>query len=254
MSASAEPRQLAFDFHRHRRVSFDAYLAGPNAEAVDGLRSLVRRPQRQSVYLWGGCGVGKTHLLEALCCEAMDAGLRFGFLPLKEAARLAPALCEGLGTLDGACVDDLDCVAGDEVWEAALLALYNALRDRGGLWAASGSRAPAEGAIASADFRSRLGWELVYQLKALADEDKRLLLSRRAAQRGLALGEEVVEFLLVHCRRDPGSLCALVERIDAASLSAQRRVTIPFVKALIESGAGEPDFHGECREPSKEGV
>ncbi|MGQ0656514.1 MAG: DnaA regulatory inactivator Hda [Chromatiales bacterium] len=232
-------RQLTFDFHRYRAATFDTYFPGSNAEAVDMLRSLAVTGEGQSVYLWGGPGAGKTHLLEALCAEAAAGGYRLGFLPLKDAAHLGPALCEGLETLDIVCVDDLDCIAGREAWEQALLVLYNALRDRNGLWLVSSRVAPGGSGVQLADFRSRLSWGLVYQIKPLADEDKRSLLARRASQRGLELSGEVVEFLLNHYPRDPGSLCALLERLDASSLSARRRVTIPFVKALIESETGD---------------
>ncbi len=57
-----------------------------------------------------------------------------------------------------------------------------------------------------------------------------------AAQRGLELGPEVAAFLLRRVRRDTHELAALVERLDAAALAAQRALTVPFVREVLEAG------------------
>ena len=227
--------QLALNFQRNLGATFATYFGAANAEAVATLQSLVSAENTQYVYLWGQPGTGKTHLLQAVCDQATSAGRAPAFVPLKNAEGFNPEICEGLENLDLVCIDDLDAVAGQEGWERALFALYNALRDRRRVLVMSSQVSPRDSAVQLADFRSRLSWGLVYQLKPLSDEDRRLLVKQRAQQRGLELPEDVLGFMLNHCPRDPGSLSALVDRLDAASLSAQRRVTIPFVKRLLES-------------------
>ena len=59
------------------------------------------------------------------------------------------------------------------------------------------------------------------------------LSSRRARLRGLELPPETGRYLLNHYRRDMASLCALLDELDLASLAAQRRLTIPFVKGIL---------------------
>jgi DnaA family protein len=226
--------QLSFDFHRNQSAGFTSFYPGANAEVLAALQSLAVNPRAQAVYLWGGQATGKTHLLQALC-HASAAHRRVVFLPLRDAVGHGSSICEGLEYLDLVCIDDVDTVAGDAGWEQALFALFNALRDTNGILAVSSRTAPRECTVQLADLRSRLAWGLVYQLKPLSDNDKRGLLIARAQQQGFHLSSEVVDFILHRCPRDIASLCAVFDRINAASLSAQRHVTIPFVRELLEA-------------------
>jgi DnaA family protein len=83
------------------------------------------------------------------------------------------------------------------------------------------------------DLVSRLGWGPVFQLSALTDIEKRGALQLRAHRRGLEMGDEVADYLLKRCPRDMDSLFNLLNRLDHASLAAQRRLTIPFVRQLL---------------------
>jgi DnaA-homolog protein len=237
MSASSPPgAQLPLDFHRNQSARFESFFPGVNAEVVAALRGLAQSPAAQPVYLWGAVGSGKSHLLQALCEARMTAtGAPVAYLPLREAAAHGAGLADGLASRPLVCVDDVDCIAGDRDWERALFGLYNAMRDRGQTLVVSAACAPRELRIELPDLRTRLGWGLVYQLKAMDDADKHALIIERSRTRGLVLAEEVVEYMLRRLPRDVGGLCAFIDRIDAASLSAQRHVTIPFVKSLLEA-------------------
>jgi DnaA family protein len=96
--------------------------------------------------------------------------------------------------------------------------------------------APRDLPLELADLRTRLGWGLVYQLRALDDDDKCALIRQRGRDRGLDIAAEVAEFLLRRVPRDVGRLCEIIDTIDSASLAAQRHVTIPFVRSLLDAG------------------
>ncbi len=227
--------QLPFDFHRDQSAVFQSYYAGGNEEVLGALRNLSAVAAAQLVYLWGPTGTGKSHLLQAMCHAASTSlGRAVSYLPLREAAVHGPQICEGLESCALVCIDDLETVAGDHDWEHGLFALFNRLRDGGRTMVASGTVAPRASPIVLADLRSRLEWGLVYQIHPLTDEDKRGLLLERGRQRGLTLDAGVVDYVLRHHPRDVSSLCAFVERLDKASLSAHRHVTIPFVKSLLD--------------------
>jgi DnaA family protein len=61
------------------------------------------------------------------------------------------------------------------------------------------------------------------------------ILTLRAHERGLDLPDDTAQYLLRRCPRDLPGLMALLERLDSAALSAQRRLTVPFVKAVLEA-------------------
>jgi DnaA family protein len=87
------------------------------------------------------------------------------------------------------------------------------------------------------DWRSRAGSCVVYQLRELDDEGRLEALRLRAAQRGLTLPYETSEYLLKRMPRDLRSLFDILDKLDEASLVAQRRLTIPFIRDALEKHA-----------------
>ena len=246
--SAAPRRQLALNLRLRDASSFENFHAGPNRELVDHLVRAVAglgagTPVRAAtwVYLWGEAGSGKSHLLEAACRAAQTRDRTAAYVPLRERATLTPALLEDLDQAALVCVDDIDAVAGDADWERALFALYERLRARGGLLLVAGRVAPAGLGIHLPDLASRLAAGHVYALQPLADADKSAALRARARSRGLEMGEEVAAYLLARYPRDLHSLFALLERLDAAALAAQRRLTIPFVRAVESPGVANSE-------------
>jgi DnaA family protein len=97
----------------------------------------------------------------------------------------------------------------------------------------SGNQSPTTLPIKLLDLRSRLSWGLVIQLMELSDEDKINTLKLHAARRGFDLPESVGQFLISRCSRNMHDLHQLLNRLDDASLAAQRKITIPFVKNIL---------------------
>jgi DnaA family protein len=236
MTAARFPhRQLPLKLYPTHDQALEHFIVGNNAEIHTQVRALARGETTRPLHLWGGAAAGKTHLLTAACAEAMKQGLRSVYLPLREAINgLTASVCEGLETLDLVCVDDVDVIGGRPDWELALLHLYNQITDQGGRWLAASAVNPQETKINLADLKSRLGWGLVFHLQPLTDDLRRQVLMQRAQRRGFELGGEVADYLLHRVPRDLERLCMLLDRLDAASLSTQRRVTIPLAKTLLE--------------------
>jgi DnaA family protein len=88
------------------------------------------------------------------------------------------------------------------------------------------------------DWRSRAAACVVYQLRELDDAGRVEALRLRAAQRGLQLPYETSEYLLKRLPRDLRSLFDVLDQLDEASLAAQRRLTIPFIRDALEKHAG----------------
>lgn len=101
---------------------------------------------------------------------------------------------------------------------------------------AAGRAHPQQLGLALPDLVSRLRWGLVFRLLELPEADKKALLQCRARARGLELPGDVLDYLLVHHRRDAAFLFAVLDRLDQASLRAQRRLTIPFVRRVLAQG------------------
>lgn len=225
MSQLALPLQLA------DHAVFASFLATGNETAVGVLRGLAAGGDGSGCWLWGATSTGKTHLLQAVCDLAGDQS---AYVPLSIFGDAEPALLEGLSSRMLVCVDDIDTVAGNAAWEHGLFVLYNQIVDAGGRMIAAAQAAPRAINFDLADLKSRFTALPAFQLQALDDAATKRALQLRAGHRGLDLPDDTAQFLLSRSRRDMASLYGLLDKLDDAALRAQRRLTIPFVKDVLD--------------------
>lgn len=213
------------------------YVGAP-AGLPEALRALAAGSTSAGIYLHGDRAIGKTHLLLATCAEAEAANVRAAYLTLRGLRGRVRAALDGLERADLVAMDDVDAVAGNRDDEVALFDLHNRLHDaaRGVLYAAD--RAPDALPLVLPDLRSRLAQCVRWPLPVLDDAGRAELLRQRAAARGLDFDEAALEWLLRRCSRDLGNLTAIFERLDRASLAAQRRLTVPFLRQVLEADSG----------------
>lgn len=227
--------QLPLPLRLSAAARFDNFVAGPNTEAVTAVRHMATEADAAVLFLSGAAGGGKSHLLQAACRQAVAGGADAAYLPFAEWGDLDRGVLEGLEHYALLAVDDLDVIAGRRDWEEALFHLFNRVREAGGRWLSAAYAAPDRLGLCLPELRSRLGWGSVYSLQTVDDAARLQILRVRAHERGLELPEDTAQFLLRRCPRDLPALMALLERLDTASLAAQRRLTVPFVQAVLGS-------------------
>ncbi|MDT8428247.1 MAG: DnaA regulatory inactivator Hda [Pseudomonadales bacterium] len=189
------------------------------------------------LWLWGKKGSGCSHLLQALCHQLDDKGLRAVYVPLQEHAQIAVDMLSGLESLDIVCLDGMEAVAGLPDWEHALFRLYNLMLARKVRLVVSAGCAPAQLNVTLPDLASRMQTALVFQLHALDDEGKKAALQLRARSLGFDLPDEVVRYLLDHYSREASRLFAVLGQLDKLSLQRKRRITLPLLKELLQGSA-----------------
>jgi DnaA-homolog protein len=224
-------RQLPLSVRLPVHAVFESFAVGANAEIVAALRDRNPTP----LWLWGGWGVGKTHLLQATCAAAAAAGFGKGaYFPLDPALGLPPEALLGYERAGVLCIDDVDKIAGSEPWERALFELFNAAQEVATKLVFASAAAPRAVDWRLEDWRSRASACIVYHVQELDDASRAEALRLRATQRGLQLPQETAQYLLKRMPRDLPSLCRLLDELDEASLVAQRRLTIPFIRDALE--------------------
>ncbi|GMR07985.1 MAG: DnaA regulatory inactivator Hda [Gammaproteobacteria bacterium] len=225
--------QLPLQISLSDTATFNNYLPGENLAAVETLKHSRADDSGPCVYLWGPPGCGKSHLLQSLCHDYAARGESALYLPLGRYQEYSADILEGLDAMDAVCLDDIHAICGLTEWETAIFHLYNRINDASGRLLVAANAAPAGLGMSLADLASRLSSAVVFHLRQLADEDRQQALRLRAGARGIHMPEEVAAYLLKRCPRDMQSLFDLLDRLDVASLSAQRKLTIPFVRELI---------------------
>jgi DnaA family protein len=231
--------QLPLAWRWPRRQRFEHFHAGANAAAVAAVRALANDASAPWVYMHGGAGSGRTHLLMAACQAAHAAGRVVQYLPLSTLADKATAL-RGVPGNELLALDDIGAIAGDRDAEHALFDLYNRARAEGSALLFAADAAPSQLQLTLPDLRSRLGACTQFALKPLDDAERRGVLQAQATARGIQLDDSVLDWLFSRYARDLGALLELLDRLDRASLAAQRRITVPFLRDFLRQAGHAP--------------
>lgn len=226
-------RQLPLGVRLSDRARLSSYVPGANVEALAALGALLAPGGAGALWLWGPAGSGRSHLLQAACAAVGDAG----YFPLEELAALGPECLAGAAALGLVAIDDAQRVAGDAAWERGLLFLHREIEAAGGRLLLAAASAPRHAGFALPDLASRLAATTVHALQPLDEAGQREALRLRAAVRGLELPEETASYLQRRHPRDMPTLLALLEKLDVEALSAQRRLTIPFIRQALGRAA-----------------
>ena len=226
-------KQMALDIGLAPVPTLDNFVPVGNEAALEHVRLWTGNPLRSPVptFLWGEGGSGKSHLLRAVREALREHGARVGWI---DAAHLHPG--EFDDDWEVVILDDCQLYTAEQQ-AAAFNWFVNAQTPSQGAarWVlAAADRPPADLQLRE-DLRTRLGWGHVFQLKALGETERRAVLRRAADERGVFLGDEVMDFMLNRFSRDLSSLMMLLDQLDAYALRTQRAITIPLIKSMLDN-------------------
>lgn len=215
------------------RATFDQFWPGGNEQLIEHLRSAALGSQDTFLFLWGAAESGKSHLLQAACHCAHSDGRVVSYLPMRDLRFAGPEIFIGLEERHLVCLDDIEAILGEPALELALLNLFNTMRERSHCLMVAASSPPGELPTQLADLGSRWSWGVVYRINPLNEEDTLSAIELCARELSLDLPPRVKRYLIARCRRDFGFLRRLLGELDRATLAAQRKLTIPFVKQIL---------------------
>ena len=226
--------QQLLDFPLASAATFETFIEAGDGQVTRMLKEMFCTGGFQpQVFLWGQQGVGKTHLLQAVCHYAGEQKVGAIYLPLKSFVSNSAVVLDGLESMPFICVDDLDTVCGIGEWERALFNLINRSREFGTTIIFASTIGLQELRIELRDLQSRLSWGPVFRLEVLSEDQRVEVLRKYASVREFDLPDEVISYLLNHFPRDLASMLEVLGRLDEASLREQRKITVPFLKQLI---------------------
>jgi DnaA family protein len=231
--------QLALSVQLPDDEVFDSYLSESNHSVVSQLSLFVENillpnsKKPKFFYLFGLTGVGKSHLLHASSAYASQLGKTSVCLSCSELLGLSVEVLDGLEHIDFICLDDIQLIADNKIWQQAIFDLYNRVLEQNNSLLISGNQSAIQLGLTLPDLVSRLTWGLTEQLKPLNDIEKIAALQFRASKRGLILSDDSANFLLNRLSRAMSNLIDSLDLLDKASIREQRKITIPFIKDIL---------------------
>ncbi|WP_235609594.1 DnaA regulatory inactivator Hda [Azospira sp. I13] len=215
-------RQLLLDLMPESPPSLANFVPDGNEEALAALADWFSGAQPLFL-LWGEAGSGKSHLLQASGLLYVDGAAD------ADLAAIPPET-------DGLAVDNVQALS--DAGQIALFNHFNRLRlavENGlpGKLLVAAEQPPAALAVRE-DLRTRLGSALIFRLRPLSDAEKLAALSAQAADRGLKLSREALNYLMNRSSRDMRNLSALLAALDRYSLEHQRPITLPLLREVLQ--------------------
>jgi len=222
------------------RLSFDNFVVGkPNEFAYAACQRAAdtERPAFNPLFLYGGVGLGKTHLMHATA-----AAMRQNF-PEKRVLYLTAekflyqfiralraqetvAFKELFRSVDVLLVDDVQFLCGRDATQEEFFHTFNALVDQGRQVIVSADTSPTDMEGLEERVRSRLGWGLVVELNPTNYELRLSILEAKAAEIGLDVDRRVLEFVAQRIVTNVRELEGALNRIAAHSQLGGRAITV----------------------------
>ncbi|MBT8149095.1 MAG: DnaA regulatory inactivator Hda [Pseudomonadales bacterium] len=237
------PRQFTLPLKFDSALAFATFWAGSNAQLVAHLIALSEGRAQGWAYIAGSHGSGVSHLLQASVNQASAAGQQVIYLSLQEmliqagehSELNAAELMDAMEHYQLLCIDDIDALADQPLWQEALFYLLVKLQAQPNVRVIfGGSDGPNNLGLALADLRSRLAGATQFRLQPYSDTDKLRIMQYHAAQRGCEISDEVAQYIVQRFSRDLPSLIDAVHRLDQYAMSESRKLTIPFAKKILQ--------------------
>ncbi len=191
----------------NEEYTFEDYIVGPgNRLAQAASQAVAEAPARayNPLFLYGGVGLGKTHLLHAIGQTSYYQGLQVLYISseqftndLVEAIRThtTDAFRDKYRNAEVLLVDDIQFIAGKESTQEEFFHTFNALRDTGHQIVLSSDRPPKAMVTLEERLRSRFEWGLIVDIQPPNFETRLAILRKKAERRGVEISDNVLEFI-----------------------------------------------------------
>lgn len=220
----SEPRQIPLDLGHRPAMGRADFLVGPaNSDAVAWIDRWPEWPNR-ALAIFGPAGCGKSHLARVFATRADAAIVPAADIDLRRAEVLA-------NEKRALVIEDGDSLAHPR----AILHVLNALRESARGLLITGREPPARWAVALPDLASRLKALTAVGIQPPDDEMFAAILVKLFADRQIAIGPEVVTYLVRRIDRSFDAARRIVAAADESAMAEGRAITVPLVKRLTDS-------------------
>jgi len=235
----------------HPDYTFDSFVVGPSNRLAHASCIAVSQSPGNTynpLFLYGNSGLGKTHLLNAVCCEARhrfpDAVIQFlscedfvnRFIRAIEQGNLA-GFQRQFRTVDTLVIDDVQFLREREQSQEEFFHTFNAIYNNGKQIILSADSPP--GKIPSLEDRliSRFNWGLVARIDPPTYETRVAIVKKKAHLRGLAISDQIAEYVARKVRANIRELEGALTTLYALATTVGSQITFELAQRALEGEA-----------------
>lgn len=227
------------------RYSFDSFVVGAsNRLAQAASLAVAERPARayNPLFLYGGVGLGKTHLLHAIGNSAQKKGLQALYVTSEEftndlihSIRIhnTQAFREKYRLIDVLLIDDIQFIAGKESTQEEFFHTFNHLHGQDKQIVVSSDRPPRAMVTLEERLRSRFGWGLIADIQPPDFETRMAILRSKADRAGYRVPPEIVELIARRIQSNIRDLEGSLTRIAAFADIGGMPITPQLVESVL---------------------
>jgi chromosomal replication initiator protein len=229
------------------KYTFESFVVGPsNRLAAAAAQAVAENPARayNPLFLYGGVGLGKTHLLHAIGNACGGAGLQILYVSSEEftndlinaiRTRTTDAFRDRYRRIDVLLIDDIQFIAGKESTQEEFFHTFNTLHGQDKQLIISSDRPPKALITLEERLRSRFEWGLTADIQAPDYETRLAILSSKAERAGRRVPSDFLEIIAKRVQSNIRELEGALNRVYAFSdLSG-----LPLTKDLVESALAD---------------
>lgn len=234
-SYSANNRQVPLDIRMRPHLTFTNFEVGDNSLVISALTGCVNQQDHHlALYLWGKCGVGKSHLVSATLNYFQHyQGKNTFYVSFTQKSSLDLTILNNVEQYHVIVLEDVHYLTRETAWQEQVFYLFNRVQQTRARLIFTATEPPPQLQHILPDLASRFSSALVMQVKELTEIQKIQAFRTRVHAHGMQMSQPVINFIFKHGPRDLPYLFALLEHLDRYSLSRQQRLTIPLVKEAM---------------------
>lgn len=236
------------EFVPEQEYSFETFVVGSSNKFAHAAAWAVANKPAQSynpLFLYGGSGLGKTHLIYAICGEIRKTHPEYKLLYIKgeEFANELISAIRGGSTVefknkyrqaDLLAVDDIQFIAGKESTQEEFFHTFNSLYECGKQIILTSDRPPKEIKTLEDRLRTRFEWGLLADIQPPDFETRVAIISRKAESYHLALPEDVCTFIANKLKNNIRQLEGVVKRLNAHNQLTGSPITLMLAESVIQ--------------------
>ncbi|MEO8716383.1 MAG: chromosomal replication initiator protein DnaA [Acetobacteraceae bacterium] len=234
-----------------QRFTFEGFVVGkPNEFAYACARRVAERPASTGfnpLFLYGGVGLGKTHLMHAIAweltgCTRQTRPASVAYMSAEKfmyrfitaiRSQSTMEFKEQLRSVDVLMIDDLQFLIGKDNTQEEFFHTFNALVDAGKQIVVSADKSPSDLSGLEDRLRTRLGCGMVADLHATTFELRISILEAKAARSGVPVPHKVMEFLAHKITSNVRELEGALNRLIAHANLFGRPVTLDATQEVL---------------------
>ncbi len=248
-STNEAPKPAQNNFNLNPKYTFESFIVGKgNDLATAAANAVVNKPGEvyNPLFLYGGVGLGKTHLLQAIgnSLLAKDPKIRIVYLNTEKFVNdfinsikkgTTDELKKYYRTVDVLLIDDIQFIAGKEQTQEEFFHTFNELHQKNKQIVMTSDRPPK--AIAEVEQRliSRFEWGMIADIGAPDMETRYAILEAKCNEKGVALSPDVLAFVSENIQSNIRELEGALNRIIAYQQLNNSEITLESVKNVLGS-------------------